>query len=108
MRAGKLDRWIIIERAIRDVKETGAPGEVWQTFAAMRAEIVQASAQEFMRDFGASSEAATVFRIRYVRGVTVADRVLYAGRVHDLKEIKELGRRKGLELRTVGRGRTYQ
>lgn len=57
-----------------------------------------------MRGFGASSEAAIVFRTRYPDGFTLADRVVYAGRIHDIKELKELGRRQGLQIRTTTRG----
>jgi SPP1 family predicted phage head-tail adaptor len=67
----------------------------------VRAQIIQASTEEFMKGWGASDEAAIVFRIRYFDGLTNADRVSYGGKTYDLKEIKEIGRRKGLDLRTT-------
>jgi len=57
-----------------------------------------------MRGWGESSEAAIVFRIRHMDGITLADRVSYDGRAFDLKEVKELGRRHGLDLRATAQG----
>lgn len=104
MRAGLLTKTIAIERATTTIDDAGTPLEVWATHALVRAQLVQLSTEEFMRSFGASSEAATVFRIRFLDGITLADRVKYEGRVYDLKEIKELGRREALELRCLAIG----
>ncbi len=104
MRAGKLDKTIIIERATTIVDDYGTPVETWTTFSTVRAQLIQASTEEFMRSFGASSEVAAVFRIRWLDGLTLADRVTYDGRAYDLKEIKELGRREGLDLRCFAHG----
>jgi len=64
---------------------------------------VQQSAAEFLTGFGEAENGTIVFRIRYVSDLTTADRVAYAGAVYDLKEIKEIGRRRDLELRAVAR-----
>ncbi len=104
MRAGKLDRIIVIERAATTVDEYGTPTEGWSTVATMRAELIQSSVAEFIRAYGATTDTIAIFRIRYLDGVTLADRVTYAGRPYDLKEVKEIGRRKGLELRCIAAG----
>jgi len=104
MRGGKLDKVIRIERAATTVDAYGTPQETWAELATVRAELVQATTEEFIRSFGASSETAVVFRIRHMDGVTLADRVTYDGRAYDLKEAKELGRREGLELRCIASG----
>ena len=106
MRAGSLDKEITIERAITTLNTVGVPQTTWATLATMRAQLVQAGTDEFIRDYGASSETVIVFRTRWLDDVTVADRVSYEGRKHDIKQVKELGRRKGLELRTVALGAT--
>lgn len=106
MRAGKLDRIITIERPTSTVDDFGAVTEIWETITGVRAQLIEASTEEFMRGFGASSESVTVFRVRYMGGVTLADRVIYDGRAFDLKEVKELGRRAGLELRCTASGVT--
>lgn len=104
MRAGKLDRIIVIERVTTTVDEYGTPQEGWATVATLRAELIQSSAQEFIRAYGASTDTIVIFRTRYLDGVTTADRVTYAGQPYDLKEVKEIGRREGLELRCVATG----
>jgi hypothetical protein len=41
---------------------------------------------------------------RYLEGVTPADRILHANRHFDVKEIKVIDRRSGLEIRATGQG----
>lgn len=103
MRSGKLDRLIRIERAAFEDDGMGNQTPIWAKLADMRAEIVQASTQEYMRAYGASDENVIVFRTRFLDGVTNADRILYAGAAFDIKETKEIGRRNGLEIRCVSR-----
>lgn len=104
MRAGKLDRVITIERVASTVDDYGTPVEGWSTVATVRAQLVQSTLSEFMAAGGASSETSTVFRVRYLDGLTLADRVKDGPAVFDVKEIKELGRRKWLELRCTATG----
>ncbi|MBZ9694540.1 phage head closure protein [Mesorhizobium sp. CO1-1-9] len=101
MRAGKLDRTISIERKTETVSPTGAVVTAWLNIATVRAEIVTQSASEFLTGFGEAENGTIVFRVRYLAGITTADRVSYAGQVYDLKEVTEIGRRRGLELRAV-------
>jgi len=101
MRAGKLDRTIAIERKTETVTPAGGVVAAWLNIATVRAEIVTQSASEFLTGFGEAENGTIVFRVRYLAGITTADRVTYAGQVYDLKEVTELGRRRGLELRAV-------
>ncbi len=104
MRAGKLDSTIIFEKSSTDIDDNGTPVQEWQACHTVRAEIIQESTEEFVRGFGASDEVRTVFRIRWLRDLTLAYRIRHGGRIHNIKEIKELGRRRGLELRCVASG----
>jgi SPP1 family predicted phage head-tail adaptor len=102
MRAGKLDRPITIERATTAIDDAGTPQTTWATVATLRAQIITQSAQEFIRaEGGGTSENAIVFRTRYVEGVQLDDRVTYEGASFDVKETKEIGRRRGLEIRCI-------
>lgn len=101
MRAGKLDRTIIIERKSETVSDSGSVVASWTHFATARAEIVTQSASEFLTGYGEAEAGTIIFRLRHLSGITTADRVLYNGAAHDLKEIIEVGRRRGLELRAV-------
>lgn len=101
MRAGKLDRSISIERKTESVSATGAVVTAWQVIAAVRAELVTQSADEFLTGFGEAENGSVIFRIRYLAGVTTTDRVTYDGKNYDIKEVFEVGRRRGLELRVA-------
>jgi SPP1 family predicted phage head-tail adaptor len=101
MRAGKLDRSISIERLMEIVKPSGSVVTAWTNIATIRAEVIQQSATEFLTGFGEAENGTIVFRVRYLPGITTADRVLYNNAAYDLKEIKEIGRRRALELRAV-------
>lgn len=104
MRAGKLYKRIEIERFASTVDDFGTETEAWTPVASVRAQVIQSSTEEFMKAFGTTAESAIVFRIRHRDGIVLADRVVYGGQAYDLKEIKELGRREGLELRCVMAG----
>ncbi|MGE0853648.1 MAG: phage head closure protein [Hyphomicrobiaceae bacterium] len=104
MRSGKLDRTITIQAFTADVDDYGTPAPTWSDVATVRAELIQASTVEFIRAFGASDENIVIFRIRWLAGVTTSHRVVYDGQGFNIKELKEIGRRKVLELRTVSVG----
>jgi len=99
MRAGKLDRAITIERATQPVAASGAVSATWPPVATVRAEIVNQSTAEFLAGYGEGERATIVFRIRYLAGITTADRITFDGSHYNLREIVEIGRRRGLELR---------
>lgn len=101
MRAGGLDREITIQHFTSTVDDDGTPVQTWTDVATVRAQIVQQSTEEFIRGFGASDETVIIFRTRWLGGITNADRIVYGGQNHNIKETKEIGRRKGLELRCV-------
>jgi len=103
MRAGKLDRSITIERQTETVTPTGAAVSAWTTVAAIRAEVVQATASEIATGYGEAEDGRLTFRVRYLAGITTADRVTYAGQAYDLKSVIEIGRRRSLELMAVAR-----
>lgn len=104
MRAGQLDREIKIERGTHTLDQYGTPQFVWTEFVTLRARIIQATTEEFQRAFGASGETAIIFRTWFYDGITLADRVIYDGLIHNILEIKEIGRRNGLEIRTRSTG----
>lgn len=101
MHAGKLDRIIHIERNAETVMPSGGVVAAWTNIATVRAEIVKQTASEFLTGFGAAESGTVIFRVRYLAGITTADRIMFDGVAHDIKEIAEIGRRRGLELRAV-------
>nr|WP_196107487.1 MULTISPECIES: phage head closure protein [unclassified Ochrobactrum] len=103
MRAGKLDRLITIQRATYVDDGMGNQTPAWAKLADLRAQIVQASTEEYIRAYGASDDTVIIFRTRYFPGVKNEDQIVYAGSEFDIKETKELGRKQGLEIRCVSR-----
>ncbi len=101
--AGSFDRKITLQtRRVPDPH--GAPVEVWVDLATVRAQVVQRSGREFFGTDQLQAEARVIFRIRWRRGVTAQDRVVYDGRAHDIHAVIETGRKDGLELYTTTTG----
>lgn len=97
--AGAFDRRVDIERLtqLRDAG-TNAVVESWAVFLpGVPASVRQAPGREFLEANQITSERRAVFTIRYT-DVTVIDRVSYEGRLYNISDVRELGRRRFLEL----------
>jgi len=101
MEAGKLQHRIELQRLAETIAPSGHVQQVWTTYATGRAELRQAGVSEFLTTFGEGVSNNAVFVIRWVPGVSVADRILHGGKGWNIVAIAEIGRRKGLELRAV-------
>jgi SPP1 family predicted phage head-tail adaptor len=101
MRAGKLDKKITIQRLTTVVDEYGTQTEAWSEVTTCRAQLIQSSTEEFLKSAGTDDETAAIFRTRWIDGLLTSDRLVYASRAYDIKEIKELGRREGLDIRCI-------
>lgn len=99
MRAGKLDRMILMQAFSSTVDDYGTPIEAWTNIGTARAQLVQASTEEFLRGYGETAATIVIFRTRWFPNVSLNDRIVYEGRNLNIREVKEIGRRKGLELR---------
>ncbi len=104
MRAGDMDRWITIQSVEYVFDDFGGFEEVWTDVADVWAHVSQQSGREFFAAGGIQSERKVVFRLRWLDGITVIHRVVYDGREHNIHEVRELGRREGLELHTTASG----
>lgn len=101
MRAGKLNETIVL-RAVGWIDD-GYGGQIpsESDFATMRAQIIEESTEEFVRNYGVATERLRIFRTRWLDGVTPEMRVLHDGNSFNIKQIKPIGRRRGIELRCV-------
>lgn len=104
MRAGKLDRTIVMRTVTYEDDGYGNSVPTETDFATLRAQVIEESTDEFIRTYGASTERLRIFRTRFVDGVTLSMTVVEEGRSYNLKQVKEIGRRRGLELRCVAVG----
>lgn len=101
MKAGALDRRVTIERATVIQDPYGEEIETWAPLATVSAQVVQQSGREFLAAEAMQAEVRVLFRLRWIEGIQETDRVSYGDRLHNIQEVKELGRREGLELMTV-------
>ncbi|MES2157600.1 MAG: phage head closure protein [Pseudomonadota bacterium] len=100
MKAGPLDRTVTIQR-VTLVDDGYGSVETWADWATVPAQVVQQGGREFFAAAAVQAEQRVLFRLRWLDGVTVLDRVSYSGRAHNIIDVKELGRREGTELMTV-------
>ena len=101
MRAGKLDREITVQRSAVAVNDFGVPVTTWTDVCAVRAQVIQQTTEEFIRGYGATDDAVVVFRTRWIDDLTAADRIAFEGENYNIKELKPIGRRKGVDIRAV-------
>jgi len=99
MRAGLLDRVIVINAPTVAPDDNGTPQTTWATFATLRAQLLQRSTAEMMlKSFGEETGETTGFRIRWLDGLTLAMQVTYNGDTYRILNVKEIGRRVAQEL----------
>ncbi len=101
MKAGPLDRRVMLQRKTVVYDDYGGEIEAWAELATVPAQVVQQSGREFLAADQTQAERRVLFRIRWFDGLTALDRVLHESRVHNIQDVKELGRREGVELMTV-------
>lgn len=101
IRAGNLRHSIEVQRKTDTVSPSGSVVSAWATIATARAEIVTASADEYLTGFGEAESGNVVFRMWWRPGLDTADRIMHAGSAYDVKAIAEIGFRRGLEIRAT-------
>ncbi|WP_420002913.1 head-tail adaptor protein [Arenibacterium sp. LLYu02] len=101
IKAGTLQHIIELQRATETVHSTGAVSTSWTTYATGKAELRRSGVSEFLTAYGEVSADKAVFVLRWLPGVSVADRVVHGGKVWNIVALAEIGRRRGLELRAV-------
>lgn len=102
MKAGELDREIKFERIDPEtINAAGVVNHTWVEITKARARIVQpiSGTNDVSRTYGSSTDSILVFQTRWIGGINFDDRVIYAGKAYHIREIKEIGRRRGQEFR---------
>jgi SPP1 family predicted phage head-tail adaptor len=98
MRAGNLDRVILIERPTTGIDVYGTPIKTWAAVATVRAQLLQYDVDNRETARGDVTERTVTFRIRWLDGLTLDNRVSFEGAAFTIKKIKEIGRRVGLDV----------
>ncbi|MCA0847193.1 phage head closure protein [Salipiger thiooxidans] len=99
MKAGKMVHVIEIQQASMTVNPAGTPVQTWSKLATLRAELIEQTTEEFLRNAGDTNVTTLAFRTRYIAGITNDNRVSFDGAAFDIEQIVTIGRRRGLELR---------
>jgi len=98
MKAGKLDKTITIETASTTADSFGEPIESWSTLATVPATVLSDRGSERFQNQQVIGTAVKTFRIRWRSDVTVKNRIVYDSRNWDIRDVREIGRREGLEI----------
>ena len=98
MRAGNLDRTIEIQSRTTGIDLYGTPIDVWTTFATMRAQKLENAVSDHEGARGDTTDNVITFRMRWIDGVTLENRVTYQDQPFKIMTIKEIGRRVGFDI----------
>ena len=100
MRSGAMDHPITIQKRVTTTDAAGERVVTWQTFIDCYASKRDAGGRDFFAAHRENAEMTSVFKIRWMTGVTHDMRILDRdGVVYEIVgKPKELGRRRGLEI----------
>jgi SPP1 family predicted phage head-tail adaptor len=98
MRAANLDRVIRIERRTTALDLYGTPIDTWALVATMRAQKLENVVSDREGARGDTTDNMITFRMRWLDGVTLDNRVSYQDQPFKIMIIKEIGRRVGLDV----------
>ncbi len=98
MRSGKLDRVIRIQRSTTALDMNGAPMRTWTPFATMKAQKLENAISDREGARGDTTDNTITFRMRWIDGVTLENQLTYDGKPFKIMSIKEIGRRRGLDI----------
>lgn len=104
MRSGDLDRRITLQSFETVSDGAGGSTTTWVDLATVWASVQQQSGREYFALGTTQTEVKRVFRLRWRNDITTLQRVVYDGQNHNIDEVKELGRRAGLELHATATG----
>ena len=101
-----MDRRVRLERATPTADGFGEPIDSWATLADVWAAVTPVSDGERARQAEVAATVSHRFVIRWsatTGAVTPRDRLVYGGRVFDIRGVKEIGRREGVEISAEAR-----
>jgi len=101
MRAGELNRSIVIQAATVAQNDFGEDVETWikiHTDTTLPAKFMPQRGDERFTAQQVVDKAVAVFKIRWRDDVTVENRIVYDGHDWDIHDVRPLGNREGLEI----------
>lgn len=109
MRSGRLDRRIAIQRKTITQNTYGEEIVAWSTVATVWAELRYNSGGERYAENQYQGKTTTTFRVRWseaAKATTVEDQIFFDARYYDVTDVREIGRREGLEIDAYVRSET--
>ena len=88
-----MDRRITIERGTPSRNSSGGEVLTWASLATRWAAVTFEAGSENTSAKKETASQVTVFRTRYITGLTEKDRISYDGACYDITQIQEQGRR---------------
>ncbi|MGY3575285.1 head-tail adaptor protein [Bradyrhizobium sp. USDA 4504] len=98
MRAGNLDRVIEIQRRTTGLDLYGTAIDTWAKVATMRAQKLENATDNREGQRGDVTDTVITFRCRWLDGLSLDHRLLYDGQAFKITRLKELGRRRGVDI----------
>jgi SPP1 family predicted phage head-tail adaptor len=100
VKAGRLDRTIIIETPTESRNDYGQVTVTWATHITTWADVMQDMGKEKVEDNNRTTERTVKFRIRYRTGLNNQMRILYESNYYRIDDIQEIKRKDGLLILT--------
>ena len=98
MRAGRMDRKIVIEQLSVSQNAIGEAVETWAVLAAIWAEVNDLRGKEVIEARATQAEIDTIFRIRHIAGVKHDMRISHDGGYYNIRSISKIGRSRMIEI----------
>lgn len=97
-----MDRRIVIQSVSESRDAMGGVTQSWSTFATVWAERKDLTGREyFTAGQSERAEIESIWRIRYLSGLTNKHRFTHGGETYDIESIAVIGRNEAMELRAV-------
>jgi SPP1 family predicted phage head-tail adaptor len=101
VRAGPLDRRIAIQGQTISQSDSGEEVVTWSTVATVFAAKVELHGAERFAAKQLTGKSVVTFRFRWseaTAAITSEHRIIYGGREYDVTDVREIGRREGIEV----------
>jgi SPP1 family predicted phage head-tail adaptor len=106
LQAGRMDRRITIQRVTLTYDALNNPVETWAALATVWASKLEYIGSEAVAAEEVGAQMTTTFRIRWsikVSTVNPKDRLSFEDRTWNIQNVKEIGRKEGLEIIALAR-----
>ena len=98
MRAGRMDRYLTIQKKVNSKDNDGATIETWSTRTYCWGEKRNLNMSERLQASAVESNISARYYVRYDTDISVQDRIVDGSDTYEILGILEIGRKKGLEL----------